>query len=137
MEIWGIVKDQRGFPIREAMIQRYYPTGEIYSSPVLSGEGGLFNGRVPQDDHYWIVSAPGFLPRPISLEGVHTNDISTPILVTLEADPMTAVKVEMQEPAVTNYSPVLWGIGGAAAAAVGLWYLGNKRDKVKMRKIIN
>lgn len=138
MEIWGIVKDVRGYPVANASVQRYYPTGEVYSSVIVSGDSGLFNGRVPNDLHYWLVSAPGYLPRPISLEGLATNDITAPVLVTLEDDPLLTAAVQPR-PSMPDLSmsaaPLLWGVGGAAVAAAGLWYIGGNRDKVKMRKI--
>jgi hypothetical protein len=136
MEIFGKVVDERGAPIQGASIQRYYPTGEIYSSVIASGSGGLFNGRVPDRNYFWTVSAPGYLTLPVSLENALHDRADLPIVVQLEPDPMIAAAV-MPEPVNLRdeTSPVIWIAGGIAIGAGALWIFGDNRTKVKIRKI--
>lgn len=134
MEIYGVIKDVRGFPVAGS-VQRFYPTGEIYSSVIPVSDTGMFNAPVPERDYYWIVSAPGYLPRPVSLESALHNRPDLPMTVTLEIDPSLEVIEPVEVFEDVEYNPIAWGVGGATVAAAALWFFGGARAKVKMRKI--
>lgn len=135
MEIYGIVEDVRGFPVKGATVTRFYPTGEVYSSVIPVGDTGMFNGRVPERDYYWTVSAPGYLTRPVSLENALHDRSDLPMRVTLEADPSLEVIEPVEVYEDVEYNPIAWGVGGATVAAAALWFFGGARARVKMRKI--
>lgn len=135
MEIYGVVKDGRGYPITGASVQRFYPTGENYSSVVPVGASGMFNAPVPDTSYFWKVSAPGYIARPVSLENALHNRPDAPLLVTLENDPMLEVPAPVEVFEDIEYNPIAWGVGGAGVAAAALWFFGGARTKVKMRKI--
>lgn len=143
MEIYGKILDAAGNPIAGASIQRMYPTGENYSSVVISATDGSFNGRVPDRSYFWVVSKPGYLSLPVNLANALHDRPDLPFNVHLETDPSVGIEEEvftseeyaaMQE---NNNAPAwLWILGGATVGAVGLWYLGSPRTKVKLRKIL-
>jgi len=136
MEIWGKIVDENGAPIAGASLQRYYPDGQIYSSVLASADSGLVNGRVPGREYYWIVSAPGYLPMPVSLAEAVNDRPDLPIVVRLEADPLLAEIIPGDNLPGEKIPAAVWIVGGAAATVAALWFLGSPRDKVKMRKLI-
>jgi hypothetical protein len=137
MEIYGKVINEKGDPVSGASIQRYYPDGQAYSSVIPSSIDGSFNGRVPDRNYFWVISAPGYLSLPVSLENALHDRADLPIVVQLEADPSLALSVSpppiQQEE--EQISPVWYFAGGVAIAGGALWYLSDNRTKVKIRKI--
>lgn len=144
MEIYGKVINQKGEPIVGASIQRYYPGGEIYSAAIISALDGSFLAPVPGTSYYWVVSAPGYLSTPVSLQNATTFNYSSPVVAQLEPDPSVGVAVndyltsEEWEAMQANQKvpAIVWILGGAAAAAAGVALFGSPRLKVKLRKIL-
>jgi hypothetical protein len=140
MEIYGKIVNEKGEPIGGAGVQRYYPTGENYSAVITSSSDGSFNGRVPDRDYYWIVSAPGYLPLPVSLANALHDRPDLPIIVGLEPDPVVAtLPIAMPDQPADLGDPApawVWVAGGAAACAAALWFFASPREKVKLRKIL-
>lgn len=136
MEIYGQVTTEAGEPIKGASIYRIFPTGETYSAVVPSGEGGYFNGRVPDPSYYWMVTAPGYLSMPVAVPEFE-NNIADPVIVKLVRDPAALMHgspvVHPDPPA--QFSPALAVLLGAGVGTVALWFIGDRRTKVKMRKI--
>lgn len=86
MEIWGRAVDaSTGTPLPGATVQRYYANGAVYSDAIVADANGLFNGRVPDNSYYWVVTNVSYKPTTAPLTQAVSSD--TPqVTVRLERD---------------------------------------------------
>jgi hypothetical protein len=123
MEIFAIAIDAvSGEPVPYATVQRLYPGGEVYASPVVADGQGKFNGRVPDTSYLWDVTSAGYQPIRVYLTDAKDNVPSDLFVVQMyRNDVLPEVVVTPQssdEAAPKKNHAVAWIAAIAAVAYV-------------------
>lgn len=122
-------------PVAYATVQRLYPDGQAYSSPIIADVNGSFNGRVPDTSFKWLITSAGYLPTTVSLTNAVDNDQDRghPFVVRMTPNdmlPEVVVTPGSNNQEAGSKTPV---VAWALAAAVGA-YIANDQGWIKLWK---